>query len=127
MNSSERGRRNFLRSMVVGGLMPLLLLGVVSFRDPEFEVGDRHDLGVSGLAGGLSGEDICLLVARCALVSLDPCEVDGLALSAHFANHVPDVPGCCLTWSSPGMGSSRNGTERVEIDVNDDAIDDFLV
>jgi hypothetical protein len=42
-------------------------------------MGDRHDFGVSGLAGGLSGEDICLLVARCTLVPLDPYEVDDFA------------------------------------------------
>jgi hypothetical protein len=62
--------------------MPVLLFGAVPLGDPEFEVGDRHDLGVPGLAGSLPGEDVSLLVARCALVSLDPYEVHGLALAA---------------------------------------------
>jgi hypothetical protein len=34
------GGGDFLRSVVVGGFVPLLLLDVVPYRDPEFEVGD---------------------------------------------------------------------------------------
>jgi hypothetical protein len=81
--------------MMVGGLVPFLLFGVEPLRDPEFEVGDRHDLRVSDLAGDPSGEDICLLITRRALVSFDPHEVDGFA---DFAHHVPDVPGYCLAY-----------------------------
>jgi hypothetical protein len=73
--------------------VPFLLLGVIPLRDPEFEVGDRHDLGVSDLAGGLSGEGVCLFVSRRALMPLDPYEINGPTLAAQFAYHVSDVPG----------------------------------
>jgi hypothetical protein len=62
--------------------VPFRFLGVISLRDPELEVGDRHDLGISGLARGLSGEGIYLFVAWRALVALDPNEISGSALAA---------------------------------------------
>jgi hypothetical protein len=60
----------------------------------------------------VSGEGICLFVARRALVALNPDEIDGFALAAQFAHYVPDVSGHCLARSG-SVVTGPDGARRV--------------
>jgi hypothetical protein len=79
-------------------------------------VGDRHDLRIPFLLGGPSSQGVRFFVARRALMSFDPDEVDGLALASQAAHHIPDASRYALARACTRVASPCDRTCRVRMD-----------